>query len=146
MGLHRKHIGAVALAASLAAGLGVTAALAAEPVRSTPLARADHTVTGQPLAMPQGPLQVVVQTIEIPAGGRLPVHKHPYPRYAYVLSGRLRVTYVDAKLVKEVGPGDFVVEAIDQWHQAEAVGADPVKLLVIDYVPPGEANVVAKPD
>jgi quercetin dioxygenase-like cupin family protein len=120
-------------------------AFAAEPIVTTPIVSTQTTTTGQPVALPQGPVQVSAVTIEIPAGGKLPLHQHPYQRFAYVLSGRLRVTYVDAKITREVGPGDFLVEAVGQTHFGEALGSEPVKLLVIDQTPPGKVNTVATP-
>ena len=41
--------------------------------------------------------QVVVSSYEIAPGAVLPVHKHPFPRYAYVQAGHLRVTNNDTR-------------------------------------------------
>ncbi len=120
------------------------AAPAAGPV-STPVSSTATTWSGQPYSVPQGPLQVVVQTVEMPAGGGLGVHKHPWPRFAYVQQGTLRVTNDDAHVTRDFKTGEFVVEAIGQWHHAEVVGEQPVKLLVIDQLPPGQVNMVRKP-
>lgn len=119
-------------------------ASAAGPVVSTPIDKTTATWTGQPIALPQGPVQVVSQIIEIPVGGSLAVHKHPYPRFAYVLSGRLKVTNDDAGKTLMFEPGAYVVEAVGQWHHAEVVGDAPVRLVVMDEVPPGASNVVMK--
>ena len=110
----------------------------------TVVERARTTVTGQTFEAPPGPLEVVITVTEIPAGGALPMHKHPWPRFAYVERGRLRVRYEAANLVREFGPGEAVVEAVDQWHEGEVVGNDPVRLVVVDQVPPGRSNVVAR--
>lgn len=118
---------------------------AREAVIAKPIDSTTTTWTGQPLRLPEGAVQVVSQTVEIPVGGSLPAHKHPYPRFAYVLSGRLKVTNDDAGKVMIFEPGAFVVEAIDQWHHAEVLGSQPVVLLVLDEVPPGVTNVVMKP-
>lgn len=119
-------------------------AVAAEKAVSTPIDKTTTTWTGQPIALPQGPVQVVSQIVEIPVGGSLAVHKHPYPRFAYVLSGRLKVTNDDAGKTLMFEPGAYVVEAVDQWHHAEVVGDAPVRLVVMDEVPPGASNVVMK--
>jgi quercetin dioxygenase-like cupin family protein len=105
--------------------------------------RTDRTITGQPFAVPDGPLEVVFSVAEIAVGGALPMHKHPWPRFAYVESGQLRVHYEEAGLVRVFGPGEAVVEAIDQWHEGEVVGDAPVRLIVVDQVPPGRSNVVS---
>ena len=134
-----------ALVLTAAALLLALPAIAAEPAVSTPIDKTTTTWTGQPIALPQGPVQVVSQIVEIPVGGSLGVHKHPYPRFAYVLAGRLKVTNDDADKVLMFEPGAYVVEAVGQWHHAEVVGDTPVRLLVMDEVPPGASNVVMKP-
>lgn len=130
--------------ATLSLPLLLAIAAAAQGPSTRILARGSTTVTGQPLAMPAGPLEVVMSVTEIPAGGTLPMHKHPWPRYAIVESGRLRVSYEAARLVREFGPGEAVIEAIDQWHEAQVVGPEPVRIVVIDHVPPGETNLVRR--
>jgi quercetin dioxygenase-like cupin family protein len=140
MGRTTVKLSALAALAILAAA--PAAALAAEPALVTPILRTETTVTGQPIALPQGAVQVSAVTLEIPAGGKLPPHQHPYPRFAYVLSGRLSVTYVDQKLTKVLGPGDFLVEAVGQTHFGETLGPEPVRLLVIDQAPPGHVNTI----
>ncbi len=110
----------------------------------TLLARSATTVTGQPLASPDPGFEAVISRSRLPPGGVLPIHKHPWPRYAYVVSGRLRVSYEESGLVRDFGPGDAVIEAIDQWHMGEVVGDEPVTLIVLDQVPPGRTNVVTR--
>jgi hypothetical protein len=34
----------------------------------------------------------------------------------------------------------MVAEAIGQWHEGWVVGAEPVRLIVFDLVPPGAQN------
>ena len=106
--------------------------------------RTSTTVTGQPLGMPSGAWEVVVSVSDLPPGGVLPMHKHPWPRYAYVERGRLSVSYEAAGITREFGPGQAVVEAIDQWHEGRVVGTEPVRLIVLDQVPAGATNVVAR--
>src|SRR4051794_17546610 len=117
------------------------AALAAGPV-STPIASSTTTWSGQPYAVPSGNLQVTAQTVEMPAGGGLGVHKHPWPRLAYVQQGTIRVINDDTHTSREFKTGELLVEAIGQWHHAEVVGDQPVKLLVIDQAPPGKINML----
>lgn len=103
-----------------------------------------ETALGQKLALPQGNAEVTVLSYEIPPGAKLPVHKHPHPRYAYVLAGRLKVSTGDDAKSFEYGPGDFIVEMLDSWHYGETLGSETVKLLVIDQAPPGETNTLLK--
>src|SRR5436853_4614793 len=61
----------------------------------TPIMATTTTATGQPIALPQTHAEVRASLFDIPVGATLPVHKHPYHRYAYVLSGKLRVVATD---------------------------------------------------
>jgi len=109
----------------------------------TPVLRTDRNMLGQPLAMPSGDIEVVVSRCEIPPGARLPVHKHLYQRYAYVLSGRLRVAG-DQLVPRDYATGSFLADPVDAWHYAENTGTEPAVLLLIDHVPKGQANMVKK--
>jgi quercetin dioxygenase-like cupin family protein len=122
------------------------AAPAAAQAVNTPVASLEATLTGQPIVAPAGPLRVTVTETAIPAGGRLAAHKHPYPRVVQVLAGRLQVTNLDTGTVSEPKPGEWLVDAVDQWHAAIVLGGEPVRLLVIDQAPPGAAVTIPKPD
>jgi quercetin dioxygenase-like cupin family protein len=105
---------------------------------------ATTTNSGQPIKLPQGNVEVVVWMYDIPAGSKLPVHKHPSQRYAYVLQGTLQVTDVESGRSFEYKPGDFIVEMVDGWHYGVNNGKEPVRLLVIDQVDKGQANTIPK--
>ena len=146
----------VAISGILALALGFTPAFAdmagVTPVPApaapkpvvTKLFSGTTTALGQPLALPQGPVEVTVLSYEIPPGAALPVHKHPHPRYAYVVTGRLEVSTGDDVKKFEYGPGQFVVEMLEEWHYGRTIGNETVKLLVIDQAPPGAGNTVLK--
>jgi len=116
----------------------------AKPVIVRPVASATATSSGQPIVLPQQDAQVVVSAYEIAPGAVLPVHKHPFPRYAYVQAGHIRVTNTDTGKSEDFKPGDFIVEAVGQWHFGANTGKDTVKLLVIDMVEKGKANTVLR--
>lgn len=118
---------------------------AAQAPTTRTLATVDATLTGQPVDPPAGPLRVTVSETTIPAGGRLAAHKHPYPRIVQVLAGRLKVTDVDSGQAREVKAGDWLVDSVERWHEAEVVGAEPVRLMTIDQAPPGAAVTVPMP-
>lgn len=99
---------------------------------------------GQPIHLPQGDAQVLVSTYDIAAGAVLPEHKHPFPRFGYVLAGTLRITNIETGETRDYKPGDFILESVGQWHKATTVGSEPVRLLVIDMQQPGTNNVVLK--
>jgi len=114
------------------------------PVVVTPLASKTATASGQPITLPQKDVEVQVSRYQIAPGATLPVHKHPFPRYAYVEAGTLKVTNVETGASNTYKTGDFIIEMIGQWHQATNIGADPVKLLVIDQVEQGAKNTILK--
>jgi quercetin dioxygenase-like cupin family protein len=87
------------------------------------------------------PATIVVSIYEIGAGATLREHKHPLVRYAaYVLTGTLRVTNTATGHSNVYKAGDFIVEAIGQWHQAVNRDDRPLKLFVIDQ----KSNVVMR--
>ncbi|RUV96729.1 MULTISPECIES: cupin domain-containing protein [unclassified Mesorhizobium] len=116
----------------------------ATPVVVTPLASKTTTASGQPIKLPQKNVEVQVSAYQIAPGATLPVHKHPFPRYAYVEAGTLKVTNVETGSSNTYKTGDFIVEMIGQWHQATNIGSDAVKLLVIDQVEQGAKNTILK--
>ncbi|WP_374378285.1 cupin domain-containing protein [Dongia sp.] len=144
----RRLISIVLLAMpALVAPALIASALAdnAKPgITVTPIVTTDKTASGQPIILPQGHPELIGATYEIAPGAVLPEHKHPFPRYAYVLSGTLAVTNTDTGETVTYKPGDIVVEAVGQWHKGANIGTDPVKLVVIDLVEQGKGNVVKK--
>ena len=118
---------------------GATAPVVVTPVKTTAV-----TSTGQPLILPQKNVEVTASIYDIAPGATLPVHKHPFARYAYVLAGTLQVTNVDTGKSDVFKTGDFIVEMIDQWHRGSNIGTDPVKLVVIDQIEAGAEATVLK--
>ena len=104
----------------------------------------DKTVNGQPIVMPKDPA-LVVTVATFPPGSRLPVHKHPYPHYGYMLEGVLTVTNTETGKSFDIRKGEFLVEMNDTWHYGQNNGKTNVKLLIIDHLPKGvTSNVVLK--
>ena len=122
--------------------LGAATPLNAEApsVASTPLLSTETTASGQRIEVPPQP-QVIATRLEIAPGVALPMHEHPYPRYAYVLSGTLEVTAADGKTTRYQS-GDFFTEVIGQCHRGQNPGTTPVQLLLIDQIVPGKSNSV----
>jgi len=104
----------------------------------------DKTLSGQPIRPPQGEVRITITQGVIPVGGGIPAHKHPYPRLVNVLAGRMKVTNLDTGEVREIKAGDWLVDAVEQWHQTEVVGNEPVRLLTIDEAPPGAAVTIPR--
>lgn len=112
------------------------------PVRVKPIMSTTTTVSGQPIVFPQGPGRVVVGEYIIAPGAVLPLHQHPFPRFAYVLQGQLEVENRDAQQTYHYKPGDVVIEMIGQNHLGRNIGNEPVRLIVFDTTPANvESNV-----
>ena len=109
---------------------------------TTTLKTLSATSAGQPIVAPAGPLQVTVSETTVPPHGQIASHKHPYPRYVYVLSGQVKVTNLATGESYELKAGDMSVDPVDQWHKAEALGSGPARLIALDQTPPGVSNVV----
>jgi quercetin dioxygenase-like cupin family protein len=90
------------------------------------------------------PARIVVSIYEIAAGATLREHKHPFVRYAYVLTGTLRVTNTQTGHSNVYQAGDFIIEAIGEWHQAVNLDDRPLRLLVIDQQAGQKSNVVMR--
>ena len=113
-------------------------------VTVTELLSTTVTSSGQPIVLPQKDAQIVVSIYDVASDATLPVHKHPYPRYGYVLSGELRVTNMETGRSDTYKPGDFILESVGQWHMGANIGGKPLKLLVIDIVEKGQTNTVVQ--
>ena len=111
-----------------------THAADAPKISVQPIARTGTTITGEKIVVPPDP-DVVTSIATFPPGAELPVHKHPYPHYVYVLDGVLTVFNTDTGKSFTVKKGDFIVETNANWHYGKNEGMVPVKLLVIDQLP-----------
>jgi quercetin dioxygenase-like cupin family protein len=104
-----------------------------------PIARTGTTITGEKIVVPPNP-EVVTSIATFPPGAELPIHKHPYPHYVYVLEGNLTVFNVDTGKSFVAKQGQFIVETNTNWHYGKNEGTVPVKLLVVDQLPAGATS------
>lgn len=114
----------------------------AQTVRVEQLLRTASTTSGGSIRLPNGPVEAVAAKYQIASHASLPIHKHPFPRFGYVLSGSLVVTNAETHGFKVFNAGDFIAEDVGTWHEARNYQAQPVELLVIDLVEAGAANVI----
>lgn len=140
--MRKSFVSALLVSALAIAGSAHALDRTPTPVVVTPLGKFSTTASGKPITLPQKNVQVIVSTYEIAPGAKLPIHKHPSARYASVQSGTLEVTNVDTGRSTIYRTGDFVIEMIGEWHRAENIGADTVKLLVIDQVEEGAQTTI----
>jgi len=137
-----RALAAVVLLFSTIAAVGDQ--IGTKPVVVSEILSTTATAAGQPIVLPGGPVRLVATTYEIAPGAALPVHKHPFQRYAYVLTGTLTVTETESGRTYPYKAGDFIVEMVDRWHSGQNVGSAPVRLLVIDQVPDGSQSTILR--
>jgi transcriptional regulator with XRE-family HTH domain len=65
----------------------------------------------------------------MPAGHRTGFHEHPGDEHHVILAGRVRITQGES--VIEAGPGDYVLLDGTLPHDAEAIGDEPARLLIV---------------
>ena len=120
------------LAAPLSAG-------SEEKITATTLFQSTLTAAGQPIVFPKSHSEVTALMVDIPAGTDTGWHKHPWPRYAYVVSGVITVEN-DAGQAKTYRAGEFFVEQINIFHHGTTTV--PTRLLVIDQDVAGKGNQI----
>ena len=76
--------------------------------------------------------QVTMLRITIPAGEKLPMHKHPILNIGYLTKGELTVRSEDGGVLV-LHPGDPIVELVDIWHYGESTGSEDAEI-VVTYV------------
>jgi quercetin dioxygenase-like cupin family protein len=131
--------------AGTAALLGfATSAIAGSPATVQQIMHSSQTIAGQPLTLPQGKVEVSASIFTIEPGASLPVHRHAFPRYGYVLTGQLDVINLETGRITHFNAGDFVVESVSKWHSGSNPGKDPLKLLVVDQAPSGAQTTELK--
>ncbi len=121
-----------------------TIATAGSPQTVETVLRSSTTIADQPISLPQGPVEVTASVFTIEPGASLPIHRHAFPRYGYVLAGELTVSNSESGRSMTFREGDFIIESVAQWHRGSNTGALPLKLLVIDQAPPGAQTTEAK--
>ncbi len=152
--LRRRMAGEACTSRVMAAALGLSFGLLTTYARAaddpageviiTPVLSANVNSAGQPIVFPQSNGHVTVSVFEIAPGATLPVHKHPFPRLGYVLSGFLRVANLQTGLSQTYKTGEPVLESVGEWHEGTNPGPIPLRLLVIDLMETGAHNTVLK--
>jgi len=65
----------------------------------------------------------------MPPGSRTGFHAHPGDEHHVILSGQVRITQGESVL--EAGPGDYVLLDGTLPHDAESIGAEPARLMIV---------------
>ncbi len=99
-------------------------------VQVTPLLKTTVTSAGQPIAYPQiTDPEVTGLLVEIPPGAETGWHKHPFPCYAYMLSGELSVDFEGGK-TNHFTAGQAFAEGVNLLHNGRNIGTEPVRLVL----------------
>lgn len=114
----------------LSGGLLIVEAADYEGATVTTLKKSSVTEDGRPISYPrtQNP-EVTAILVELPVGGETGWHQHPYPLYAFVLSGTL-VVELDSGAKQVFCEGDVIIEVVNRAHNGKNTGSTPVKLVV----------------
>ncbi len=80
-------------------------------------------------AYPVGTPEITILKIKIPAGAKLPLHKHPVINAGVLLSGELTVVTEDDKTL-HLKAGEPVIEVVNKWHYGMNTGDKTAEILV----------------
>jgi quercetin dioxygenase-like cupin family protein len=111
-------------------------------VQTTPLLRTTTTSAGQPIVYPEtADPEVTAILVEIPAGAETGWHKHPFPCYAYVLSGEIFID-VQGGATNHFKAGEAFAESVNIFHNGRNPGSVPVRLVMFVAGEKGEPFTV----
>jgi quercetin dioxygenase-like cupin family protein len=79
----------------------------------------------------------------MPPGHRTGFHAHPGDEHHVVLDGRIRITQGES--VVEAGPGDYVLLDGTLPHDAETIGDEPARLIIV-YPRGGHSELTRRDD
>jgi quercetin dioxygenase-like cupin family protein len=77
----------------------------------------------------KGNPEITIVRIEIPAGAKLPMHKHTVINAGVLISGELTVVTEDNKVLR-LKAGDPIVEVVNKWHYGKNEGKGPAEIIV----------------
>lgn len=99
-------------------------------IESRQLVRSNCSWNGQELPVyPEGEPQITILRIKIPAGAKLPMHKHPVINAGVLIKGNLTVTTEGGKVL-ELKAGDPIIEVVKTWHFGQNKGDEPAEIIV----------------
>ena len=96
-----------------------------------------ETLNGTPLTYPEGKPELRLFRVEIPAGGKIPLHTHPAPMLVYVQandSGSLLNTRVQPDGSEQSSvfePGQSFIEGASEPHYVQNTGSVPTIVWVM---------------
>lgn len=110
----------------------------------TPLVKGGTDILGEPLAYPEGPVNITSAIVTVAPGAETGWHTHEVPLFAYILEGELTVDY-GTKGKKTYRAGDSLFEAMNWPHNGTNTGAVPMRLVAVYMGGGDKANTVPVP-
>ena len=102
-----------------------------EIVQVQTLAKTSFSWNGDALPFyPETEPEITILKINIPAGAKLPIHKHPVINAGVLLKGELTVLTEDESESLQLEAGDAIVELVDKWHFGFNMGDRPAEIIV----------------
>jgi transcriptional regulator with XRE-family HTH domain len=86
--------------------------------------------------------EIAIFEAEMPSGARTGLHAHPGDEHHLVLAGTVRITQGETTI--EAGPGDYVLLDGTLPHEAEAIGPEPARLVIV-YPRGGHSELTRSP-
>ena len=106
------------------------------------LLKSSLTGNGQKISYPvTDRAEVTAMTVDLAPGAETGWHKHPFPVYAYVVSGALSVELEDGTVLSFTA-GDAIIEVVNTMHNGKNRGNVAVKLAVFYLGVEGVPNVI----
>jgi quercetin dioxygenase-like cupin family protein len=140
-----RSVSVATLALALSLPFLVQALDNSDAVKVTPLSKTSASWDGKPTVYPAGPAEVTSLIVELAAGAQTGWHEHPVPSFAYVMEGELEVTR-EGGATKVLHAGETLAEVVGTLHNGRALGAKPVKLLVLYTGAAGQKLTIAHPE
>ncbi len=115
----------------IAAGFSLIAStVSADDVAVEVVAKTTTSWDGSSLpAYPSGQPEITILRIKIPAGVKLPMHKHPVINAGLLLRGELTITTKNGQRLR-LKAGDSIVELVDKWHFGANTGESEAEIVV----------------
>ena len=105
----------------IATSLLLTPIYAAEKAKAKILLQETTSWNGDSISYPKGDAQISVVKIMVPRGVVIPMHCHPMPLAAYMISGAIEVTTSSGEK-KTFRQGDAFLEVMNRWHSGRGIG------------------------
>lgn len=95
-------------------------------------------------AYPTETPEITMVRLTIPAGGKLPMHKHPVIAAGYLVKGSITVEDEDGKKI-HVKAGDALLSLVNKWHAVSNAGDSTAEIVLFYAGAPNVPHSISKP-